>query len=138
MSTDSLSSERSSCRAYSRFAANFARSTGERGVAFWDASFESRRERRRVRFLVAIVDSVAAIGRAIVTFVCLFGAMGRREGRREGGRRELDAMVGKGTDFNDDISVVVVGWVYLDGGFILEKPMSEGGYVLCLYSAYGL
>jgi len=47
-------------------------------------------------------------------------------------------MVGKGTDFNDDISVVVVGWVYLDGGFILEKPMSEGSYVLCLYSAYGL
>jgi len=41
-------------------------------------------------------------------------------------------MVGKGTDFNDDISVVVVGWVYLDGGFILEKPMGEGGYVLCL------
>ena len=23
--------------------------------------------------------------------------------------------------------MVVVGWVYLDRGFILEKPMSEGG-----------
>lgn len=41
-------------------------------------------------------------------------------------------MVETGTDFNDDISVVVVGWVYLDRGFILEKPMSEGGYGLCL------
>ena len=80
---------------------------------------------------MAIVDSVAAMGRAIVMFVCLFGAMGRERGERKG-RGELDAMVETGTDFNDDISVVVVGWVYLDRGFILEKPMSEGGYGLCL------
>jgi len=42
---------------------------------------------------------------------------------------ELGAVVEKGTNFDDDIMVVVVGWVYLDGRFILEMPMSEGSYV---------